>query len=362
MRQKENNKPRVVIDARMVGPHGHGIALYVTQLAEGLARLALPYEPFYLLHNECPESSPLRKLPHAVTGLKFLEPAELVGLPKEIRRLSPALYHSTSFSSLFSYPCPHLQTVHDLNHLHFGTPLHKLYYRTVLLRSLRRARAVLSVSDCAAMELRSWLLDHGVDRKVGVAPNAIEPFPEKDDIGVLRHFGLRTGNFFFALANSKPHKNLAMLERAFLKAAEADPHLPPLVLSIAGESGKRIIRTGPLADDVVGALLRHATACFSPSLYEGFGRPPVEAALAGTVPVASSLAVHHEVLDGVTEAVLLDPKNEDVWTQQFRKMSSNFTDRVSNASKDWIRKRWSIQALAGNMDRAYRACLELKQE
>ncbi len=353
-----STKPRVVIDARMVGPTGHGIALYVSQLASGLAALDLPYEPFYLVHKDCPSHSPLRRLPHAETGLSFLEPAELVGLLGELRRLSPALYHSTSFSSLLHYPCPHVQTVHDLNHLHFGTPLHKLYYRTVLLRSLRKARAVLSVSDCAAMELRSWMLSHGIDRKVGVAPNAILPFPKGDDLGVLRHFGLRQGSFFFALSNAKPHKNLAMLERAYLKASDRDAHLPPLVLSVRGESGKRIIHTGPLADDVVGALLRNATAVFSPSLYEGFGRPPVEAAIEGTVPVASSIAVHHEVLDGVSEAVLLEPKNEEAWTAQFVAMSG-FSGRVCEESKNWIRKRWSIEALAGNMDRVYRSCLEL---
>lgn len=351
-------KPRVVIDARMVGPTGHGIALYVSQLAEGLFRLDLPYEPFYLVHESCPENSLLRRLPHAQTSLKFLEPAELVGLPGVIRRLGPALYHATSFSSLLRYPCPHLQTVHDLNHLHFGTPLQKVYYRTVLLSSLRKAKAVLSVSDCAAMELRSWLQNHGVVRKVGVAANAILPFPESNDLGVLRHFGLHKEAYFFALANPKPHKNIAMLERAYLAAAAADLELPPLVLSTGGQSVPRILRTGPIADDVVGALLRNATAVFSPSLYEGFGRPPAEAALAGTVPVASSLAVHHEVLEGVSEAIFLDPKSEAAWSAQFRAMG-NFSGRVSQESKDWIRKRWSVEALAGNMDRAYRSCLGL---
>lgn len=358
MQQALKSKPRVLIDARMVGPGGHGIGLYVLQLAEGLARLDLPYEPFYLVHSSCPADSLLRRLPHAVTELKFLEPAELVGLPGEIRKAGAALYHSTSFSSLLRYPCPHVQTVHDLNHLHFGSPMHKFYYRALLLRSLRKAFAVFSVSDCAAMELRSWLLNHGVDRKVGVAPNAIDLFPAGDDNGVLRHFGLRDGKYFYALANAKPHKNLAMLERAYASALASDPDLPPLVLSVSGASSGRVIRTGPLAPDVLGALLRHATAAFSPSLYEGFGRPPVEAALSGTVPVASSLAVHHEVLDGVKEAVFLEPKNQDAWRAQFLAMSS-FSGRVSEESKSWIRKRWSIEALAGNMDRAYRSALGL---
>jgi glycosyltransferase involved in cell wall biosynthesis len=356
---QKTGKPRVLIDARMVGPGGHGIALYVSQLAAGLAKIPnLPYEPFFLLHSSCPKDSLLRSYGHCETELKFLEPAELVGLPKVIRSLSASLYHSTSFASLWNYPCPHLQTVHDLNHLHFGSPLHKLYYRVILLRSLRSARAVLSVSDCAAMEIRSWLQNHGVVRKVGVAPNAIEPFPIGDDARALAHFGLRAGAYFFAVGNPKPHKNIDMLERAYAAALAKDKDLPPLVLNLSGDSGKRVIRTGALAPELLGALLRNATACFSPSLYEGFGRPPVEAALSGTVPVASSLAVHHEVLDGVKEAIMLDPKVEEAWTAQFLVMAS-FTGRVSEASKEWIRRKWSVEALAGTMDRVYRSCLGL---
>jgi len=350
-----SNLQRVVIDARMVGPTGHGIGLYVLQLAEGLSRLELPYEPFYLVHSQCPAESLLRRLPHKETSIGFLERKEIFKLSAVIQALSPTLFHTPSFSSLFSCPFPYVQTVHDLNHLHFGSVSQKLYYRFLLLRSLKKARMVLSVSDCAAMEIRSWLLNHGIDRKVSVAPNAILPFPERDDEAVLRSLGLKSGDFFYALSNSKPHKNLAMLRRAYLAAGT---NLPPLVLSVPGESCGGLIFTGPQTDDMVGALLRNAKAVFSPSLYEGFGRPPVEAAIEGTVPVVSSIAVHHEVLDGVSETVFLEPENEAQWSEQFRSMK-DFKGRVSKTSKDWIRKRWSIEALAGNMNRFYKSCLEV---
>jgi glycosyltransferase involved in cell wall biosynthesis len=106
----------------------------------------------------------------------------------------------------------------------------------------------------------------------------------------------------------------------------------------------------------VGALLRHAKAFYFPSLYEGFGRPPVEAALAGTVPVVSSLSVHREALAGVDEAVFLDPAAEPLWTESFLRMAS-FSGRVSERSKAWIRETWSVERLARVMDHAYRECL-----
>lgn len=346
----------MVIDARMVGPHGHGISLYVSQLAEGLASLTLPFEPYYLLHPSCPPGHLLRRLPHREVGLRFLEPAELVGLPSILKQLSPALYHAPSFGSLAVYPCPHVQTVHDLNHLRFGSFVQKAYYRFLLLPSLRKARAVLSVSATAAAELRAWLAENGVEKTVEVAANAIAPFPRADDAAVLAELGLRPGEFFFALGNPKPHKNLAMLERAWRKAKEARPTLLPLALTVPAQgeisSGKGLVRTGPLGDAAVGALLRNARAVFSPSLYEGFGRPPAEAALEGTVPVASDLPVHREVLGGVREAIFLDPGQETQWTLAFLRMADSDA-RVSEESRQWLRAHWSVEALARTMKRVY---------
>jgi glycosyltransferase involved in cell wall biosynthesis len=248
-----------------------------------------------------------------------------------------------------------LQTVHDLNHLYFGSFPQKLYYRFVLLRSLCTARAIFSVSEAAALELRGWLSDHGWLAWVEIAANAITRFPEADDSAVLRRLGLEKGGYFFALSNPKPHKNLALLKRAYA-SARAQTSLPPLIISASGDSGNGVLHTGPLTNPEVGALLRHAKAFFFPSLYEGFGRPGAEAALAGTVPVVSSIPAHREALEGVHEAIFLDPRKEPEWKDSFLRMSS-FTGRVGEASKKWIEERWSVERLAGTMDRAYRKCL-----
>lgn len=344
---------RIVIDARMVGPTGHGIALYVQQLAKGLAAAKRPYEPFYLLSPECPKDSELRALPHAESQIPFLDKRELWALRQEIANLKPALYHSPSFSSLLRYPCPHVQTVHDLNHLHFGGWKEKLYYRFALLPSLKKAKALATVSETSAGEIREWLAQHGIHREVFLAPNAIEEFPSES--AALTRFGLKPGEYFFVLSNPKPHKNLTMLIKAY-QQARAQSALPPLVISTTGESAQGVIHTGPLQDPEVGALLHHAKSFFFPSLYEGFGRPPLEAALAGTIPVVSSLPVHREALAGVKEAIFLDPNAAAQWQESFLKMA-NSKERVSLTSKDWIRSHWTAEKLAQSMDSIYRACL-----
>jgi glycosyltransferase involved in cell wall biosynthesis len=349
----ESPKPRVVIDARMVGPVGHGIGNYVLQLAEALAKRELAYEPCYLLHHSCPPDSLLRSLPHAETAIPFLHPREIWALANEIAQLEPALYHSPSFASLARYPCPHVQTVHDLNHLRFGGWKEKTYYRLLLLPSLRKAKAVLSVSRSSAEELSAWLRSHGCNRELAVASNSILPFPLPErPMAALERFGLRPDAYFFALSNPKPHKNLAFLEEAYAAARAEMPELPPLVLSVPGGIGGGIVHTGPLADLEIGALLQNARAFFFPSLYEGFGRPPLEAALHGTVPWVSDLPVHREVLAGVQEARFLPLHQLEAWKKAFLE-SARKEERVGKASRDWIAVTYSAEKLASVMDSVY---------
>lgn len=344
-------KKKVVIDARMVGGVGHGIGNYVLDIAAALKDRDLPFEVLYLVAKG--SNSPLRELAHHESKVKFLHPLESWRLPKELAALKPDLFHSPSFMSLASYPCPHVQTVHDLNHLQFGGLFHKLYYRKLLLPSLISARAVLSVSRTAAMELKEWLQKHGTIKAVDVALNAIaEPASPEED--TLRKFGLK--KFFFCLSNPKSHKNLAMLESAHADAWDQGNCLP-LAISTEGTYQEGIFRTGPLSSARITALFEGAQAFFFPSLYEGFGRPPLEAALAGCKPVVSDIPVHREVLAGVKEAEFLDPRDSKAWKEAFLRLSQSERSAVSAESQEWIRETYSRRKLGDIMEKVYRDAL-----
>jgi glycosyltransferase involved in cell wall biosynthesis len=346
-------KKRIIIDGRMVGPFGHGIGNYVSDLARALSERALSWEIFFLLSASCPADSPLRSFPNRESRFPFLSPGEILGLSREIRDAD--LFHSPSFMSLWRYPCPHLQTVHDLNHLRFGSPLHRLYYRSLLLPSLRQAAAVTSVSGSAAAELSDWLASYGLKKEILITPNSINLAAGKDP-AVLERLGLRAGEYFFCLSNPKPHKNLNFLKLAHQRARTRGSVLP-LLLSVAGEATPGLVHTGPLPPPEIAALLKGAKAFFFPSLYEGFGRPPVEAALAGCVPIVSQIPPHREGLRGVPEADFLPPSESAPWEEAFLRYSREPWRKVSDAGKDWIRQTYSLDQLGRLTEAAYARAL-----
>ena len=122
---------KVVIDARMVGAVAHGIARYTAQIARALSSRKLTYEPIFLVNENFSVSSFYGFEIHRVPAA-FLSPKEWFEIPKALKKISPALYHSTGFSALPYCPVPTVISIHDLNHLRFGNRMQKAYYQWVL--------------------------------------------------------------------------------------------------------------------------------------------------------------------------------------------------------------------------------------
>lgn len=341
-------KPTVVIDARMVDAIGHGIGIYVENLAKGLAenKTELPYELLFLLHETPRSSSALHEFRTKHVDIPFLHPAESLLLPIILRREKAALYHSPSFSSLLYYPCPHILTIHDLNHLHFGSLKQRAYYSFLLKRAARSAAQVFTVSEFSRGQIQSWI----PGLKVEIAENAITPLPsptEQEAKEILQKFGLKTGEYFFCHANSKPHKNTEMLKRAHEIYSRETKTPLPLVLATT---------TGPLSEKELATLLHHCTAFYFPSLYEGFGRPPLEAALEGAPIVASNIPAHEEALRffRAEEKLLLPPEDDHAWAKAFHAAQEKKLTRPSTETRQKITANYSVEKLAATMDRAYR--------
>jgi glycosyltransferase involved in cell wall biosynthesis len=196
---------------------------------------------------------------------------------------------------------PAAVTVHDLQHElypRFFSRSELAYRRVLYKQAVTSCRIVIAISDHARETL---LVRFGLD------PSRVVAIP----LGV-DHDRLRPGDeprepFLLYPANPWPHKNHARLYDAFARVRRRRPELR-LVLTGTGHAAQLpdgVESRGRVPYDELVRLYRTASALVFPSLYEGFGLPPVEAMACGC-PVASSNATSlAEVCGGAAE--LFDP-------------------------------------------------------
>jgi alpha-1,3-rhamnosyl/mannosyltransferase len=219
---------------------------------------------------------------------------------RDAARAEVDVVHCTIFRGpLRPGPVPAVVTVHDLavlRHPDAFPAWTRLYGRTWLRTTLRRARRVVAVSEFSRRETVALA---GVDPdRVDVVPNAVDPVFGPDGRAAA-------GDYLLTVGTLEPRKNLARtIEAARLLGAELR------VVGAAGwggvdAAGPHVRRLGRLSDAELAEQYRGARCVVYASLYEGFGIPVAEAMASGTPVVTSAGSAMAEVCGDA--AVLVDP-------------------------------------------------------
>jgi glycosyltransferase involved in cell wall biosynthesis len=180
------------------------------------------------------------------------------------------------------------------------------------------------VSEYIKSELLNWARlspDH-----VKVIYNPITKPQEVDPvraIGILSNFGLVSKRYFLSVTNPKPHKNILMLVKAHQRYLDSTQNEFPLVLTVPKGTIKNklkgVCELGGVTDEELSVLYHNCKAFFFPSLYEGFGRPPVEAALVGVPVFVSDIApIRESARIFNLEMDFIAPSSVDAWVEKFR--------------------------------------------
>jgi glycosyltransferase involved in cell wall biosynthesis len=171
--------------------------------------------------------------------------------------------------------------------------------------------------------IRSEVCKHlgvSADRVVAIpdAPRAVfRPAAPSETRDVLGRLGI-AGDFFLAVGTLEPRKNLKALLAGFNALLRTTAHRPQLVivgkegwlhdefpLMIRGEGAAGLVKlTGYLPDSDLRALYSSCRAFVFPSVYEGFGLPPLEALACGATVIANRIPSQIEVLGNA--AILVD--------------------------------------------------------
>ncbi len=362
-------KPLVTVDARMVGNQTHGIAKFVKCIASGLSQLnsvsSLNYRLHFLLNKNTDVFDFFKNFEVSYVETPFLNVKEIFTIPSIIKKIGTQLYHSPSFSSLLYSPCPYIQTIYDLNHLHFGTFTKKFYYHTLLKSFAKNSQKIITVSKTSRTEIEKWLrIPPDKLKTVSCALEQNLNDPSQNEVNrYLESLDLKFGKYFFSLVNEKTHKNFPFLIKCFQSFFKKHGRLDiwPLVINLSTqlEKGKNIHSLTELNDSEVQLLMAGAGAFVAPSLYEGFGLTPIEAVLLGTPTILSDIPAHRESLGSFNDPgiLFLNPKNNLEWENAFEQALFGKISKPQQSTQAVLQQKYSLNIFANSMDDIYQEVL-----
>jgi glycosyltransferase involved in cell wall biosynthesis len=215
-------------------------------------------------------------------------------------------------------------TIHDLipiDHPEWFNGRFAAWYAWLMPGLAKRVRHIIAISEFTKQRIVELL---GVpEQKITVLPNGVDerfkPQSAEKIEAVRRELGIDNRPYVVYVGSLEPRKNMQRLLSAWRRAQVSIPE--DVYLVAAGARGNsrvfhpvslssippRVLFTGYVSEDTLPALYAGALAAVYPSLYEGFGLPPLEAMACGTPVVTSACTSLPEVVgDG---ALLVDPED-----------------------------------------------------
>ncbi|HWU28377.1 MAG TPA: glycosyltransferase family 1 protein [Microbacterium sp.] len=242
-------------------------------------------------------------------------------------------------------------THHDVTYVRFPqtyTKRFRIAYRMLSSLTLHRARQVITVSEFSRREIVDV---YGIDlEKIRVVPNAAGSAFRRP------HLESRPA-YFLAVASFLPHKNIDRMVDAFERYRAESGSTTALRLvgsarptSMARSDGSPratpgVELLGRVDDQLLQELYAGARGFIFPSLYEGFGVPPLEAQSAGAPVAAADIPPLREALG--ESALFFDPGDEGAMISSLRILDSEaeVRDRLRSAGADNVdRYSWSGSA------------------
>lgn len=359
---------RVVFDAHALTPHRSGIGEYSWHLLCALVRDFRDEVDLHLyvpsgIHSAASEDD-IARLTADVRDGDFFRASHQWHLPTLLRRGAYDLLHTPDFLVPLRCPVPLVCTIHDLIplvHPEFIPRSLKVrllpVFRAWARHATRRSAAVITDSAHSRGDILRLL--GAEETRVTVVPLAPTLEVTGAPLAPAHAAVLREGRYLLYVGRHDPYKGLSHLFRAFA-AARREGALDGVQLAVAGKRDPRyghedLATSLGIASDVVfldyvdtselSALYAFALAYVHPSLYEGFGLPPLDAMRHGVPVCCSDRSSLPEVVGDA--ALLFDPENSEVFSSVLKEIAENAILRrvlIQKGSEQVRRFSWNQTA------------------
>jgi glycosyltransferase involved in cell wall biosynthesis len=338
---------RIGIDATALPPQPVGAGNYIINLIRSFAALDSDFEfvvfvqqsrqhlfdlpPTPGLHwQQFPDASPARRLAW-----------EQITFPGLAKHAGIALLHSPHYTHPYRLHCPSVVTFHDMTFFlypHLHTLAKRFFFATAIRISARHANALIAISESTRQD---------AIRLLEIPPNKISAIP----LGVDENFHPVNNEFLLADVRQRynlpekfilyvgvvePRKNLPLLLKSYKTLVNEGINHPLVIVGRFGWMYNEVLRqidtlglksrihfTGYVPQADLPIVYNLADVFVYPSIYEGFGLPPLEAMACGTPVITTAIS---SMPEHVGDAGILVPA-EDEWALS-RAIHSVLTDRM----------------------------------
>jgi glycosyltransferase involved in cell wall biosynthesis len=232
---------------------------------------------------------------------------------------------------------PYIITIHDLQAFHYPeyfSKIKNMWLKYAWKRCANTSDRIVAISNFVKKDIENKL---NIDsKKISVIYNPISGIDNIEDFEKIKNkYSIEKENYYYTVSSLLPHKNLKTLLYTMKKIKESDLNIPKKLV-ISGVGGKseseikelinkldiknEIILTGFISNEERNSLYKNAKIFLFPSIFEGFGMPPIEAMNLGTPVITTKKASLYEVTKGKATYVD-DPYNEDEWVEKINKLN-----------------------------------------
>jgi len=233
-------------------------------------------------------------------------------------------------------------TIHDLQALHYPeyfSKIKNMWLKFSWKQCAKTADKIIAISNFVKNDIEKQL---GVEsNKVSVIYNPIIKAERKINFDyVSNKYGIKSKEYFYTVSSLLPHKNLPVLLQMISKTKKNQIDIPSKLL-ISGVGGKseseikkminelgiseNIVLTGFISDEERDVLYENAKAFLFPSIFEGFGMPPIEALMLGTPVVTTKETSIPEVTQN--KAIYVNnPFSVDEWIEKIKNIDSKIIE------------------------------------
>ena len=263
---------------------------------------------------------------------------EQVDLPRYAKSIGVPVVLSFCGLPPILYP-RYIYCIHDMavfRHPEFFSILYGFYYRLMTRIAIKRASQIICVSEFTKSELKDILKVDGVKVVNNIVENSFATLEKNFSPRLSRFYNKK---FLIAVGSLEPRKNLNRLIRAFIGQNFQDIHL--LIIGDKGRAfadsateqveHRNVIFTGYVDDEDLDYMYRSAIGFVYPSIYEGFGIPPLEAMIRGCPVAASAVTSMPEVCGDA--AIYFDPHDVESIGRAISKLVLDIQSRTNLISR-----------------------------